>query len=111
MNDRERSNLFRILNGKKGICINIAEFTDFLRDKELGETFDPIVEKDILMSGLYGYLGETKVFVSRAVPPGYMRFSELESPSTKTRRDWSIDFKLDSEPEEIDRLIDLMPFW
>src|SRR4051812_6689660 len=110
MNKRSVNNLIRLIRNNKSVCINIAEYTEFLTPT-LYSMLDPITKLDLLKIGLYGIVGTTKIFVSRTVPAGYIKFSELDEPDPKSNAGWSILLKLNSSKKDLDRLIDLIAFW
>lgn len=52
-----------------GLIMNINEFVDIFQwSGECG--FDPVVDRDILQTGLYGYLYGKKLLVSKVIRPG-----------------------------------------
>ena len=111
MSDNLKNNLIRLIQNSPCACINITEFTLFLKDEDLRKMLDPVTSKDILITGLYGFIGTSKIYVSRSVQPGYIKLSELEYPNPNLKAGWSIQLDLNSSEEELNRMMELIAFW
>ena len=121
MNQKESDNLLLAIDKYKNVCISIGLFTEFLRNEPWFGLLEPVTDKEVLMSGLYGRVGNTKIWVSKiannpelkapaADEPYCIRVSNCENVTTRKNNKaegWSPLLKL----ENFDRLNKLRAFW
>lgn len=106
MNEKEKRNLEIIINVYPDICMNINLFTEFLKP-EFHDWLDPITDRSILKTGLYGYLGpkRAKCWLSKFVnPDNCVRVSTTSPKDNSNESDWSKDMKLSDGFERLENL-------
>lgn len=118
MNNIEWGNFKSIITNGIHVCMSIADFTDILLHYEEANAlgFDPVTEKEILRTGLYGSFlaGTVVVCVSKDTPSGHIKFAAPESkPIDNKSSEWSIPIpiKQTSSLDEMKRLVGLSAFW
>lgn len=83
----------------KNMCISISYYLDnFIY-------FSVITDSNILETGLYGYTGKCKIYVSKIVGKGYFRTSDLDNPSIKNEDDWSDEISFDNYTKDNEKLM------
>lgn len=118
MNKDQWKNFKSLVSAGVHICMSIADFTDILKNHKESNVlgFDPITDREILRSGLYGYFrnGQVVICVSNDTPAGYFKCIVSGSrPTDNKSSEWSepMPIELISSLDEINRLAGLKAFW
>jgi hypothetical protein len=86
MNEVEIKNLKLITTKYKHICITIDVFCDLLKlGPPICSSFMPETKREIIMTGLYGQLYSSKLWVGKYDPPNCIRVSS-QSPLGQAQR-------------------------
>ena len=111
MNSKEVKNLKLAFLLYKNVCMSIHLFTDILKSETGKQSLTPITTMDILKAGLYGYVDESKVWVSKKCHTTeqtfYIKVSNLDDISATHDSGWSPLIKL----EDFDQTHNLKALW
>lgn len=112
---------FNLSNSYKNVCINIVDFTDLIINLipkiDKIDKIDLIPEKNLILTGLFAKIANTKIWVSKYITPSYFAFSDSEiSLLDKEMKDWSNEIPLylmssTINKTSIQKYLELRTFW
>ncbi|HKQ22238.1 MAG TPA: hypothetical protein VJS91_09375, partial [Nitrososphaeraceae archaeon] len=71
---------------------------------------DVVTSKELMKTGLFATIFGKSVYISREIPPGFIKFSNKDIPSIKNPDDWTCEIPIEFT-DQFERVSSLKAFW
>jgi hypothetical protein len=86
--------LIELSKNHQNICINLTELLDMMKDGYTTNEYafyDPEQDKKIRDTGLFGKIGDCKIWCSYIIQPKHYRTAESDITNAKDENQWSVE--------------------